>query len=193
MFFCSFNQLLSCCVTLWGNSAQMIHINDYWIRETFLLSRNVVTSTVCGQSQARVLSLEHLIPMTQTGLTQPSIHGAPMFPLAAPIPGGWGRLHPAFCQSWNLDRTFPVGAKQSIQKPPTCTGPSFGYDHIRCVSWKNSGLNDWGCFALWHFLLWWCWDTELVVTAFSAGNPEELSVAAIMLFWLVWNFTPIGA
>lgn len=72
-----------------------------------------------------VLSLEHLIPMTHVGLLQ-SVRGDPSFPPAAVIPTGRGRLHPAFW--WNLDRTFPVRAKQNSMKPFTSSGPSFGYD-----------------------------------------------------------------
>lgn len=45
VFFSLFSQLLSCCETLYGNSAQMIHINNQWIRKIVLLSGNVVTST----------------------------------------------------------------------------------------------------------------------------------------------------
>lgn len=42
-----------------------------------------------GQSLTTVLSLEHLISMTHTGLLQ-SIHSTPSFPPAALIPGGRG-------------------------------------------------------------------------------------------------------
>lgn len=93
----------------------------------------------------------------------------PAFPLASPIPVG--RLHPAFCQSWNLDRTLPVRAKQNSQKPPTSSQPSFGYDRSimsagRIVGWWLEVLCS-------DISSWWCSDTELAVTAFSAGSEEE--------------------
>lgn len=69
--------------------------------------------------------------MTHSGLLR-SIHGAPSIPLSALVPMGRGRLHPAFCQSWNLARTFPDRAKQNIMKPPTSSRPSFGYDCKLC-------------------------------------------------------------
>ncbi len=142
VFLSLFNQLASCCGTL--NSAQMIHMNDHWIRKIFLLSRNVVTSTTFMDNPR--LPCYHwntwfrwLIPGSSS-LSMP----LPAFPPAAPIPGGRGRLHPAFCQSWNLDRTFPVRAKQNSQKPPTSSGPSFGYDRNimsagRIVGWMTGG------------------------------------------------------
>lgn len=63
----------------------------------FVIKKCGYINLFCGRSPTPVLSLEHLIKMTHTGLLQ-SIHGPPSFPPAALIPGGRGRLHPAFCQ-----------------------------------------------------------------------------------------------
>lgn len=57
---------------------------------------------------------------------------------------GRGRLHPAFCQSWNLDRTFPCYSEaKQYEAIRLLRGPhlvmTVNYD-----SWKSSGLNDLG-------------------------------------------------
>lgn len=78
------------------------------------------------------------------------ISGTPSFPPAAVIPGDGGGLHPGFCQCWNLDRTCPVRAKRSGQKPPTFSQPSFGYDSNilsagRTVGWMTGGADISSC------------------------------------------------
>lgn len=118
-----------------------------------------------------VLSLEHLIPMSHTALLQ-FIHDAPSFPPAALISGGRGAciLHSVRVGIWiGLSLLEQSLAAWSRLPPPVL----IWLWHQHHVCWKNSGLKYWGCFALWHFLLWWCSDTTLAITAFSVGNWEE--------------------
>lgn len=142
-------RLFSCSyfAALHGNPRDAaIQINSRPIRKIFLLSRNAVGSTSFRDS--RRLPCYRWNPWLRwltPGLLQ-SVRGAPSSPPATPIPrwGGGGRLHPAFCQSWNLDRTFPChGEAKQYEAIRLLRGPhlvmTVNYD-----SWKSSGLNGLG-------------------------------------------------
>lgn len=78
----------------WKSSPNGAHKWSFNHENIFVIKKCGYINHFHGQSQTPVLSLEHLIPMTHTGLLL-SIHAAPSFPPAAPIPRGAGA--PASC------------------------------------------------------------------------------------------------
>lgn len=86
--------------------------------------------SLCGQSPIPVLSLEHLIPMSHTGLLRRiDVHGAPSFSSPLFLSQGSGAaciLNSVRAGIWI--RLAPFRAKRSSQNPPTFSTPSFAYD-----------------------------------------------------------------
>lgn len=60
--------------------------------------------------------------------TMPATAALPAFPVALLLPGA--RLHPAFCQSRNLDKPFPVGESWMERGPQPPTSSSRGWPHL---------------------------------------------------------------
>lgn len=96
-----------------------------------------------GQSLTTVLSLEHLIPMTHTGLLQ-SIHSTPSFPPAALIPGGRGAciLDLVRVGIW-IGLSLLEQSRAVRSHPPPLS--SFGYGSNimtagRTVGWMTGGV-----------------------------------------------------
>lgn len=125
-----------------GNLARVIMKKyDHRIGKIFVLSWNLVTSTVFTDNPCVIIG---------TPDSNESYCAPPVYPRRSQLSSccsdlrGAGRLHPAFCQSWNLDRTFPVRAKLSGLKLPTSSQSSFGYDTNimsvgRTVGWNTGG------------------------------------------------------
>lgn len=142
-----FNQLPSCCETLYENPAQIVRLNNHWIRNIFSLSTNVVTSTFFFffMDNPR-LPCYHWNTWFQWVILGPSSlsMALPAFLLLLRSQGGGGAciLHSVRVGIWI--GLSPVRAKQNSQKPPTSSGPSFGYDRNimsagRIVGWMTGG------------------------------------------------------
>jgi len=165
-----FYQWLSCCETLFGNLAQMIQPLN---QENIFAIKKYMTST-CFTDNPRLVCYHwntwfQWLMLDSSGLPM----ALPAFLLLRRSRGGAGS--PA---SWV---GIWIGLSLLEQSRALRSLPALIWLSYKHAIWKNSGLNDWGYFALWHFLLWWWgwwWhsDTEVAVTTLSFGNGETEGV-----------------
>lgn len=80
----------------------MTHKNCNWISKTFVLSRNVVTSTFIDNPWFLYYHWNTWFQWVILGSSSIDILGAPNFPPAGLIPGGRGRLHPVRLGIWRV-------------------------------------------------------------------------------------------
>lgn len=132
IFFSLFNQLVLLWNTTWKfSSASDSHEESLNRENIFVIKKCGYINPFHGQLPVPVLSLEHLTLVIHTGLLQ-SIHGFFQLSSCSCNPNGVGAPTSCILSEWNLDRPFPPGAKQNKVKPPTSSGPSFGYDCESC-------------------------------------------------------------